>query len=128
MRLQDLKIGDRVKVYNNKEGIITSIGFANDFYIKHDDGVYFLDGKDIISKLEPQYKEIPIDKEKSTPKSYKFDIEYVNSIEWHQDPITPFSVPNAYFKINGMKITNHNYDSIFEVNGKKLTIEIKEKE
>jgi len=69
-------------------------------------------------------------KKKSTPKSFKFDISYVNRLEFNQEPFTPDSIGSCYFKIDGVKISYHSdnpkdFPEIFD--GKEFTIEIKEK-
>lgn len=184
MKINDLKIGDRIKYYwmggQVVEGIVKCI-LSNPTWKEKYFNVTPIGTREInsfwesgiISKLEfipSQYKEIPIEKEKQNDKkikledltekqfnslkesgflfefypesdgvyknnkdnpqkTYKFDIEYFNFVEWNQDPIRPGYCPSAYFKIGGAKINYYENQSLDfqKLYGKKLTIEIKEK-
>jgi len=69
------------------------------------------------------------DKGKSAPKSFKFDISFVNRVEFNQEPYIPHQFPSCYFKIEGFDIKYHpNNPDIWKMNGKTYTIEIKEKQ
>jgi hypothetical protein len=68
---------------------------------------------------------------KSEPKSFKFDISFVNRVEFNQSPYRPSEFPECFFKIEGHKITYHpdnpkNFPEAF--GGKEYTIEIREKD
>lgn len=68
-------------------------------------------------------------KEKSAPKSFKFDISYINRVEFDQSPYRPGEFPSCFFKINGCNIKYYpDNPDIMDMNGKTYTIEIKEKE
>lgn len=71
----------------------------------------------------------PYPGKKSAPKSFKFDISFVNRVEFNQLPYCPGIWPECFFSIEGRKITYHpNNPDINLFNGEEYTIEIKEKE
>lgn len=99
------------------------------------DGNY-IKKEDIIAKLEqiqPEYKVIPIEQEAPPKKSesFKFDVSLVRSITFRQEPyyFGGFQSPNfASFEIEGCQIKfNKDNPDFSNLNGKTLTVEIKEK-
>jgi len=149
MKIEELKVGDRVKY---KIDIMPFIGdiielTSNKFKITVNNGYQeprWIRREQIISKLDTQYKEIPIEKEtteelieeienllkeKSMSKSFKFDISYVNRVEFNQSPYRPGEFASSFFKIDGCQIKYYpNNPDMIDMNGKTYTIEIKETE
>jgi hypothetical protein len=66
---------------------------------------------------------------KNKSKSFKFDINYVNKIEFNNSPIRPGYFSEAFFRIDGYSIKYYESNiDLNKINGKTLTVEIKEKE
>jgi len=152
MNVNELKIRDRIKykipcaahmIEPPVEGTATIMALDDEYvtvnYMNHK-----FYKKYITHKLEPQicnkcqnryhpikYKEIPIEKEKEKEeksKSFKFDMEFVNRLEFNQNPIKPDYFPEAFFRIDGARIINYPSKDLESLNGKMVTIEIKVKE
>jgi hypothetical protein len=74
MKIEDLKVGDKIKYnvphyapYEEGEGVITKL---DKIFVVINSNASFWVGY-IVSKLEPQYKEIPIDK----PLNWTFEVK-----------------------------------------------------
>mgnify|MGYP001560383050 CR=1 FL=1 len=140
MKIEELKVGDRIKFKDSlcqiSDGIIMSFRdpsltplFQDRVYVKTENQTYSIHISDVISKLEPTYKEIPIE---HPPKSFKFELKNIQSvtIDKRLDHST-WGVPGY----NGGRLTLDYQGIVFYDNfpkdlqmGKTYTVEIKEKE
>jgi len=66
---------------------------------------------------------------KPAPKTFKFDIKYVNFVEFNQPPIEAGVFPTIEFKIKGSTIKYYESNAeLHTMDGETLTVEIKEKQ
>lgn len=72
-------------------------------------------------------KEIATSNSNENQTTIKFDIEFVNKIEFHQDLLRIGYFPSASFRIDGTRILNCQTKELEKLNGKIVSIEIKEK-
>lgn len=119
--------------HRGKSGIVTAIWHDGDdcsgSFRRY---LISLDNKDNYTNcFGINIEDCEIIQEKNVPKSFKFDVSFVNRIEFNQKHTFLRHYPFAFFTIEGGQIDFHpdNPKNFLErLNGKKYTIEIKEKE